>query len=83
MFGEAILGRLERLRRAVKEDRWSEVVKLLGPLQVSLRKIEPALAERLTRVLLEPLSHAAMNLSYERGPAADHRFCRRGRAAQL
>lgn len=66
VFGEAILGRLERLRRAVAEGRWSEVVKLLGPLRLSLRKIEPALAERLTRVLLEPLSHAAMELSYER-----------------
>ncbi|HUY88014.1 MAG TPA: hypothetical protein VMV10_04735 [Pirellulales bacterium] len=65
-FGEPVLGRLERLRRALSDDNWTEAIRLLKPLRLSLGKIEPVLAQRLTEVLLEPLCEWAVTLPYEK-----------------
>jgi tetratricopeptide (TPR) repeat protein len=63
-FGEPILARLEQVRQLVAEGRWIEATSILGPLRPVLRRVDPRLAERLTRVLLAPLVHEATDLSY-------------------
>lgn len=65
-FGEPVLARLERLRRAVSNDDWTDAIRLLKALRLSLSKIEPAWAQRLTEVLLEPLCERAVSMPYEK-----------------
>ena len=69
-FGEPVIGPLRDLGALIAADRWKEAVQAVEPLRKALRKIEPALAERLTRVLYIPLirlvsgreDHAARSL---------------------
>ncbi|MEJ7639220.1 MAG: hypothetical protein WKF75_14915, partial [Singulisphaera sp.] len=65
VFGEPILTRIEQLRQLVAEGRWTEAIRLLAPLRFSLRRVDPRLAERLTRVLIAPLVKATQESSFE------------------
>ena len=67
VFHEPVLGPLRKLGALVAQDRWTEAVRQLGPLRASLHRIDPALAERLTRVLYAPLVRAASERSYHEG----------------
>lgn len=64
IFGEPILARLDQLRRLTAENRWTEAIRLMGPLRFVLRRFDPRVAERLTRVLIEPLYHEIAEGSY-------------------
>lgn len=57
VFGEPLLAPLERLRQAVAANRWDDVIPLLPALRFGLRRVDPRLAERLTRTLVLPLAN--------------------------
>ncbi|MFN0056125.1 MAG: hypothetical protein ACKV0T_28595 [Planctomycetales bacterium] len=59
VFGEPILPRLDQLRVVVARKEWSPAWRLLRPLQQSLKRIDPQLSERLTRVLVSAVLDAA------------------------
>ena len=71
-FGEPILGPIRELGTLVAQDRWEEAVRMMGPVRFALRRIDPALAVRMTRVLYDPLIRAAGRMSYHEG----HRLIR-------
>ena len=66
-FGEPILGPIRELGTLVAQDRWEEAVRVMGPVRFALRRIDPALAVRMTRVLYDPLIRAAGRQSYREG----------------
>jgi cation transport regulator ChaC len=51
-FGEPVLDRLGQLSRLAANQDWDKVLRLLGPMSQSLRRIDPKLAERLTGALI-------------------------------
>ncbi|WP_406698193.1 hypothetical protein V5E97_05000 [Singulisphaera sp. Ch08] len=63
VFGEPLLSQVEQLRQFMAEERWSDLIPLLIPLRFHLQRIDPRLAERLTRILLSPLAIATAKLS--------------------
>ncbi|HEY1190040.1 MAG TPA: hypothetical protein VGE74_20485, partial [Gemmata sp.] len=60
VFGDPILERLADLRAALDRADWNRVLHLVGPLRQSLGRIDRRHAQRLTDVLLLPLSAEAM-----------------------
>ncbi|HKI21001.1 MAG TPA: hypothetical protein VKA15_24120, partial [Isosphaeraceae bacterium] len=70
VFGEPVIARFRRIWVLVAEQEWGNIFSELGPLRQSLRRIDPRLPERLTRVLLGPLIHEAT----ERHPRDAERF---------
>jgi tetratricopeptide (TPR) repeat protein len=63
-FGEPILRPIRELGALIAEGRWAEAVGALRPLRSALRRVDPALAERLTRVLYSPVVREATRFSY-------------------
>jgi len=63
-FGEPILGPLRELGTLVARDRWDEAIRMIGPVRFALRRLDPALAVRLTRVLYDPLIREATREGY-------------------
>jgi len=61
-FGEPVLARLRQVRSHAANQEWEKLIRLLGPLRQSLRRIEPKLAERLTRILFGSVIEEATNL---------------------
>jgi tetratricopeptide (TPR) repeat protein len=59
-FGEPILGPLRTIKALIAEDRLTEALRVVGPLRFALRRIDPVLAERLTRVLYPIVFHEAV-----------------------
>ncbi len=59
VFGEPVIARFRRIWVLVAEQEWDEILCELGPLRQILRRIDPRLPERLTRVLLGSLIHEA------------------------
>ncbi len=59
VFGEPVIARFRRIWVLVAEQEWDEILRELGPLRQILRRIDPGLPERLTRVLLGSLIHEA------------------------
>ncbi len=66
-FGEPILAPLQELAALVAQDRWVEAIRMLGPLRFALRRIDPALAVRLTQVLYSRLIDEATRHGYREG----------------
>lgn len=64
VFGEPILGPLRQLGEFNAQEKWTQAVRLIGPLRSSLDRVDPALSERVTRVLYAPLIKAAESLHY-------------------
>jgi len=54
-FGEPVLARLRQVRSLLVSEEWEKLIRLLGPLSQTLRRIDPKLAERLTRILFGSL----------------------------
>ena len=61
-FGEPVLDRLRKVCGLAAGQEWDKVVLLLGPVRASLRRIEPKLAERLTRALIGSVIKEAESL---------------------
>jgi tetratricopeptide (TPR) repeat protein len=55
-FGEPLLERLNQLQTALKAADWVRVRRLVGPLQLSLRRVEPRWSQRLTEMMLPLLA---------------------------
>ncbi|MEO6811352.1 MAG: hypothetical protein ABI353_19760 [Isosphaeraceae bacterium] len=65
VFGEPILGTLRQLGEFINQEKWTQAVRLLGPLRSRLNSVDPALSERLTRVLYASLIQAAQSLDFK------------------
>lgn len=63
-LGEPILGPLRGLAEAVARGLWPEAVRKLGPLRLAVRRLDPALAVRLTEALYSPLIREATGLDF-------------------
>jgi len=55
-FGEAVLDRLAELRRALETSDWKRALQVIGPLRMTLQRINPRDSQRLTEIVLFPLS---------------------------
>jgi hypothetical protein len=55
-FGEPVSDRLEELRFAMEGADWKRVLQFSGQLRKTLQRIDPRYAQRLTEILLLPLS---------------------------
>ena len=67
VYGERILPRLRELSDLVAKDRWVDVLRRITSLRLSLRAVDPRLAEKLTSSLLAPLLDHATSLNYTSG----------------
>lgn len=76
VFGEPILAPLRQLRDFIAQGRWTEAVRLLGPLRHALRRVDPGLAARLTRVLIGPMAREACHSGYREAQALVGNFTR-------
>ena len=63
-FGDPILARLKQLGDRVAAQDWDRALSLLGPLRVALRRVDPALPERLTRVLIASLIKSVQEMDW-------------------
>lgn len=63
-LGEPVLGPLRALGSMVAQDRWAEATRILSSIRPALRRIDPKLGERLTRILSLPLIKAVSRLGY-------------------
>ena len=72
--------RLRQVRSHAANQEWEKLIRLLGPLRQSLRRIDPKLAERLTRVLFGSLIKEATRPGFDRRETLAHRFHTGGRA---
>ena len=61
-FGEPVLDRLRQLSGLAANQEWDQVIRLLGPLSIALRRIDPKLAERLTGALIGSVIKEAEDL---------------------
>ena len=67
VYGERILPRLRELSDLVAKNRWVDVLRRITSLRLSLRAVDPRLAEKLTSSLLAPLLDHATSLNYASG----------------
>src|SRR5271157_5677814 len=67
VYGERILPRLRELSDIVAKNRWVDVLRRIASLRLSLRAVDPRLAEKLTSSLLAPLLEHATSLNYTSG----------------
>ena len=67
VYGERILPRLRELSDLVAKNRWVDVLRRTTSLRLSLRAVDPRLAEKLTSSLLAPLLDHATSLGYASG----------------
>jgi tetratricopeptide (TPR) repeat protein len=63
IFGEPILDKLELLKNDVANNGWAGALRQVAWLRPRLRRIDPKLAQRLTAVLLHPLTSAVEDLN--------------------
>jgi tetratricopeptide (TPR) repeat protein len=75
-FGEPILGPLCTIKDLIAEDRLVEALRVVGPLRFALRRTDPALAERLTRVLYPIVFRAATETDSRQGRSLLDHFIR-------
>jgi tetratricopeptide (TPR) repeat protein len=75
-FGEPVLDRLRQLCGLAAGQEWDQVVRLLGPLNVTLRRIDPALPERLTGALIGTVIKEAEGLDLNDAERLIERFTR-------
>jgi tetratricopeptide (TPR) repeat protein len=64
VFGEPILDRLQQMRGLTAGQDWDKVLRSLGPLRLSLHRVDPGLSERLTFVLIGSLVKAAQDMHW-------------------
>ena len=80
-FGESVFGPLRDLATTIAEGSWDEVVRRAGALRLALRRVDPALAVRLTQALIDPLTSPCGEAELSRRPELDHPVHEGGRAA--
>jgi tetratricopeptide (TPR) repeat protein len=66
-FGEPVLGPLRELGDLVAQGLWPEAVRKLVPVRLALRRLDPALAVRLTQALYPLVIEEATGLGYHEG----------------
>lgn len=76
ILGEPILVRLQELRELIGKADWTDILRRIGPIRLGLRRVAPALAESLTRALIDPLIHHATDLDYRSGERLIIQFTR-------
>jgi tetratricopeptide (TPR) repeat protein len=64
VFSEPILERVQQLRSLTASQEWDKVLRLIGPLRLSLYRVDPKLAERLTVVLIGSLVKGAQDMRW-------------------
>jgi hypothetical protein len=64
-FGEPVLERLGELLRLLAEKDWEQVNRVVVSLRYPLRRVDPKLAERLTRILIASFLHEASELGLD------------------
>ena len=64
-FGEPVIARLAELQAFVASQDWQKVMRVLVSLRHSLRRIDPGLAQRLTRILMGSFVTAASELDFD------------------
>ena len=75
-FGEPVLERLRQLCGLAAGQEWDQVIRLLGPLNVTLRRIDPTLPERLTGALIGTLFKEVEDLDLNDAERLIERFTR-------
>jgi tetratricopeptide (TPR) repeat protein len=75
-FGEPILERIRRLAGLVAGQEWDKVLPLIGPLRMSLHRIDPKLTERLTLVLIGSIIKAVRDMDWHEAHSLVTRFTR-------
>ena len=75
-FGEPVLDRLRQLSSLAANQEWDQVLRLLGPVSISLRRIDPKLAERLTGALIGAVIKEAEDLDLTDAKRLVHGFTR-------
>ena len=75
-FGEPVLDRLRQLCGLAAGQEWDQVIRLLGPLNAVLRRIDPSLPERLTGALIGTLIKEAEDLDLNDAERLIERFTR-------
>jgi hypothetical protein len=63
-YGEPVLDRLRELRGLTATKEWDKVIRLLGPLRLSLTRIDQRLAGRLTGALIGSVIKETDNLDF-------------------
>ena len=64
VFGVAVLHPFQEFQALVAKNRWPEALKRIAPLRQLLAKVDPALPERLTQALYEPLINVLKSDEY-------------------
>ncbi len=62
-FGEPIFERIAELRAAFNKSDWKRILKLIAPVQKTLKRFDPRAGELLTQIILSTLSIEIMNSS--------------------
>jgi tetratricopeptide (TPR) repeat protein len=75
-FGEPILDRLRQLGKLVAGHEWDKALTLTGHLRQALRRIDPGLAERLTRALNGSIIKAVQDMDWHDARSLVTRFTR-------
>ncbi len=75
-FGEPVLDRLRQLSGLAANHEWDKLLRLLGPVTMSLRRIEPKLAERLTGALIGSVIKETEELDLSDAEELVHGFTR-------
>jgi hypothetical protein len=75
-FGEPVLDRLRQLCGLAASREWDHVIRLLGPMNAVLRRIDPSLPERLTGALIGTLIKEAEDLDLDDAERLIERFTR-------
>jgi tetratricopeptide (TPR) repeat protein len=75
-FGEPILDRLRQLGTHVAGHDWDKALALLGSVRQVLRRIDPKLSERLTRVLIGSITKAVQDMDWYEARSLVTRFTR-------
>ena len=65
-YGEPILSRLRELSDLVTKNRWADAMRRITALRLSIRAVDPRLAEKLTSSLLAPLIEYVTSIDYTR-----------------
>ena len=71
-----MLARLAEMQAFIASQEWQKVTRLLVLLRHSLRRIDPRLAERLTRILMASFVNAASEMDFDEGERLLNGFTR-------
>jgi tetratricopeptide (TPR) repeat protein len=76
VFGQPVLPKIHELRTLLVQKRWTEIVRRIPSLRITLSNVEPSFSEQLTRALIEPLMEQLAELDYRKGDLLVTEFIR-------